>query len=676
MPINAISGGNAIGGFPVESGPPENTEGVFFNSTTGKWEFAVPAGAGDMIAATYDPTAVGGDAFDMANMAEAADAKILTGAERTRLTNLGSARSYQLAFENVGVTTSGTITPPAGSTIVIDRFPDGADGLACLAGTDARPNWEASYTAGGSLITATLAANGNWTLSDTPVADTCICYVISVAPESSAVGAAIIPGVSFSEDHALTHVNGVDTIDGDKLDITFVPTNYVRDASPSEADDVTDLSAHLKGIDYLLRNVVREEAGRAGYATTAQVISGAIDSTILDEGAYQMFLRIYSEDGVTDDLDTVTIGGEIPLARDVIYLSALSSVYTITIKHGTGNILCRDETDIVLRYGGAVYMIFDGSNWLATDGLVSHAASHVTGQADAIQSATNAQDGLMTAAYATAVESSTAAQHTQGTDQGLDTGGANAVTAAQAKAGYTHSGVTTGNPHSVTAAEAGADPAGTGASEVASHLSAFAHDDIATNTAKVTNATHSGDVTGDSVTTIANDVVTNAKAANMATQTLKGRATAGTGDPEDLTATQARAILNVADGAAADVWTAFSDDDIDIADSPATLATIAFVAGESTTWHIKGLMKKAGNLQPFDAFLAVNAVDDGYGGYNYTVCLHMVRVAEIGDCSDVTFYDGSDDPLSTVSGTDVLFKATVASDDWGISGRYMEVASL
>jgi hypothetical protein len=32
--------------------------------------------------------------------------------------------------------------------------------------------------------------------------------------------------------------------------------------------------------------------------------------------------------------------------------------------------------------------------------------------------------------------------HTQGTDQGLDTGGANAVTAAQAKAGYTHSQAT------------------------------------------------------------------------------------------------------------------------------------------------------------------------------------------------------------------------------------------
>lgn len=58
------------------------------------------------------------------------------------------------------------------------------------------------------------------------------------------------------------------------------------------------------------------------------------------------------------------------------------------------------------------------------------------------------------------------------------------------------------------------------------------------------NATHTGDVTGATALTIANDVVTNAKLANMANATFKGRTTAGTGDPEDLTATQATALLD------------------------------------------------------------------------------------------------------------------------------------
>jgi hypothetical protein len=44
---------------------------------------------------------------------------------------------------------------------------------------------------------------------------------------------------------------------------------------------------------------------------------------------------------------------------------------------------------------------------------------------------------------------------------------------------------------------------------------------------------------------IADDSVTNAKLANMATARIKGRTTAGTGDPEDLTAAQATALLNV-----------------------------------------------------------------------------------------------------------------------------------
>jgi hypothetical protein len=56
-----------------------------------------------------------------------------------------------------------------------------------------------------------------------------------------------------------------------------------------------------------------------------------------------------------------------------------------------------------------------------------------------------------------------------------------------------------------------------------------------------------GDVTASAnsnATTIANDAVTNAKAANMAEGTIKGRAlAAGTGDPTDLTAAQAAAIV-------------------------------------------------------------------------------------------------------------------------------------
>jgi hypothetical protein len=72
-------------------------------------------------------------------------------------------------------------------------------------------------------------------------------------------------------------------------------------------------------------------------------------------------------------------------------------------------------------------------------------------------------------------------------------------------------------------------------------------DGVAANANNYTHPNHTGDVTstGDGATTIAAGAVTNAKLASMATQTIKGRNTTGTGDPEDLTAALARTVLGV-----------------------------------------------------------------------------------------------------------------------------------
>jgi hypothetical protein len=66
---------------------------------------------------------------------------------------------------------------------------------------------------------------------------------------------------------------------------------------------------------------------------------------------------------------------------------------------------------------------------------------------------------------------------------------------------------------------------------------------------------HNGDVQsiGDGTTTISPNAVNNTKLADMANGTIKGRYQVGTGDPEDLTASQVREILNVEDGATADM---------------------------------------------------------------------------------------------------------------------------
>lgn len=62
------------------------------------------------------------------------------------------------------------------------------------------------------------------------------------------------------------------------------------------------------------------------------------------------------------------------------------------------------------------------------------------------------------------------------------------------------------------------------------------------------NQTFNGTATFTNTVTVPDASFTNAKLANMATQTIKGRTTAGSGVPEDLTATQATAILDAVVG--------------------------------------------------------------------------------------------------------------------------------
>jgi len=110
---------------------------------------------------------------------------------------------------------------------------------------------------------------------------------------------------------------------------------------------------------------------------------------------------------------------------------------------------------------------------------------------------------------------------------------------------------------------------------------------------------HTGDVTsvGDGATTIANDVVTNAKLANMATATFKGRTTAGTGDPEDLTVAQATALL------AAFVGDSGSGGTKGLVPAPVAGDSTRFLRGDGTFQSIPGGgdALTSGNLSQFAA---------------------------------------------------------------------------
>lgn len=81
-------------------------------------------------------------------------------------------------------------------------------------------------------------------------------------------------------------------------------------------------------------------------------------------------------------------------------------------------------------------------------------------------------------------------------------------------------------------------------------------DEIVANTAKVTNATHTGDVTGSVALTIAADAVTYSKMQNVVNdERILGRVSGADGVVEELTPAQVRTSINVADGSTNDSMT-------------------------------------------------------------------------------------------------------------------------
>lgn len=96
---------------------------------------------------------------------------------------------------------------------------------------------------------------------------------------------------SFIGNHAVRHISsGADEIDGDRLDIDWVPTNYTRTVDPL-ALSIVHLTAHLKGIDTALAGIGGQtlqggyDAGGAGTAGNVQLLNSKGKMRILDDAS-------------------------------------------------------------------------------------------------------------------------------------------------------------------------------------------------------------------------------------------------------------------------------------------------------------------------------------------------------------------------------------------------------
>jgi hypothetical protein len=150
---------------------------------------------------------------------------------------------------------------------------------------------------------------------------------------------------------------------------------------------------------------------------------------------------------------------------------------------------------------------------------------------------------------------------------------------------------------------------------------------------------------------LAADAVTNAKLANMAINTIKGRISTGTGDPEDLTAANVRTIINVADGA-------------------------------NNYVHPTGFVN-----QPTSALSGANVISQivvSTEGHVATVNTRTMTLAELGytgatDANNYVHPTGfSSQPASALTGATVISQVTVNSNGHttGVSTRDLTLGNL
>lgn len=103
--ITGPAGADGTDGVGLPTGGTSGQQLVKQSATDYDYAWQTPAGSGDMLASTYDPTAVAGDAFSMDNMVEGTNTKILTAAERTKLSNTSGTNTGDQDLSNFETTT-------------------------------------------------------------------------------------------------------------------------------------------------------------------------------------------------------------------------------------------------------------------------------------------------------------------------------------------------------------------------------------------------------------------------------------------------------------------------------------------------------------------------------------------------------------------------------------------
>lgn len=202
------------------------------------------AGGGDMNSATYDPTNVNGDAFDMDNMVESATLKILTSAERAEI----AANTLKTSYPTSDSTKVGFISVT--QAVNLDTMEsDIAVNNAKISYTDATKvaGIEAGATANSSDATLLARANhtGTQTASTISDFDTEVTNNSSVVANTAKVSFDAASSSKLSGIEAGAEVNTIDSLPGSDGVTGSDQVLSVTSCTQAEYDAGTPVSTHI-----------------------------------------------------------------------------------------------------------------------------------------------------------------------------------------------------------------------------------------------------------------------------------------------------------------------------------------------------------------------------------------------------------------------------------------------
>ena len=257
-------------------------------------------------------------------------------ADASRVTTLENKNEVYELFENIGSGTSGAITKPEESTILLDRYEGAADALLLATDANGRPIDEPARTAGGDVVTTSLDSSGNYSFSGTPSSyPVSIVYQISIKLVNS-------DNVSVGQ-----IVSKFETYDADEI-------GYDNTTSGLSAVQVQEAIDELyQGISTIL-TVSPDGTGQYTTIQSAIDASNEFDVIRVAPGVYNENLDFSAADNrflVSDAVNSVTVQGSgtlvtLPPTSMRIYrvnftLNATSDADTIFGGSPTGEVLAR-----------------------------------------------------------------------------------------------------------------------------------------------------------------------------------------------------------------------------------------------------------------------------------------------------------------------------------------------